>query len=141
MEQSRSHAKEPGRKRATKLREQTSLSYKAGHRCNNTSKATIIDPEKYRILTLIKRLDNKLNKVNTVTEIDSTYNDYVSPNTTDHAISKVSNNISIPSSYRNSMLQAKTDVMYPTGLYNTMMQKKAPIQIMDQLKAKGMQIK
>ena len=39
------------------------------------------------------------------------------------------------------MLQAKTDVMYPTGLYNTMMQKKAPIQIMDQLKAKGMQIK
>jgi len=97
-----------------RLKEQTSLSYKAGKRCKNSNDVGIINPQNARIMTLIKRLQNKFDKDTSSAEILVDYNQY--PN--DHAITDIMYNKDIPQSYYTQMISAKNSSDFSTGTLN-----------------------
>lgn len=107
-----------------KLREQTSLMYKEGKRCNNSTNVGIIDPKNYRILTLIERLQNKLNAAKKSDEMINVYIDNITGK--DRAVSKQSNNVDLPISYPLSSFLSKFDRNYNKGLWNATLRTAIP---------------
>ena len=97
-----------------RLKEQTSLSYKGGKRCNNADDVGIINPKNARIMTLIKRLQNKFDKDNNSSDILVDYNEYPG----DHAITDIMYNKDIPQSYYTQMVAAKNSPDFNAGTLN-----------------------
>ena len=113
-----------------KLREQTSLMYKEGRRCNNSTNVGIIDPKNYRILTLIQRLQNKLNAAKKSDDMINVYIDNITGK--DRAVSKQTNNVDLPISYPLSSFFSKFDPNYNKGLWNATLRTAIPAMIAEQ---------
>lgn len=113
-----------------KLREQTSLMYKEGRRCNNSTNVGIIDPKNYRILTLIQRLQNKLNAAKKSEDMINVYIDNITGK--DRAVSKQTNNVDLPFTYPLSSFFSKFDPNYNKGLWNATLRTAIPAMIAEQ---------
>jgi len=95
-----------------RLKEQTSLSYTGGKRCNTSSDVGIINPKNVQILTLIKALQNKLDKSTTSDDIMTKYKSV--------SLSSLTNmnpayNKDLPSIYSSEMNTAINSQDYQTG--------------------------
>ena len=95
-----------------RLKEQTSLSYTGGKRCNTSSDVGIINPKNIQILTLIKALQNKLDKSTTSDDIMTKYKS--------KSLSSLTNmnpayNKDLPNIYSSKMNTAINSQDYQTG--------------------------
>ena len=118
-----------------RLREQTSLMYREGKRCNNSPNVGIINPKNYRILTLLQRLQNKLDQAKTSKEMINVYVDNVTGK--DHAITNTTNNPDLPFTYPLNMLFAKLNPNYSKGQINTVMRSYIPSVVAEQKAAEA----
>jgi len=109
-----------------RLKEQTSLSYKAASRCSNSQDVGIVDPKNVRILTLLKRLQNKLDGVKTSDDMIAQYNTYT---TSDDAIKYPEFNNALPNTYSDQMNSAKNSNDFKTGQVTTFMRKALPTKL------------